>query len=259
MSKSLITINFFIFIYSTYFSQKYYYGINGYGRLTLNKNHTYYLEYVEVRIDSGIYLIKKDTLILNSNNKKIKQVDVDYRKLKQFLSLNGFYLFYEYNNKVSELLGTKLNLINLNIYVDTANNKNSYLLLFKDMNIKENSFFYLYSSLGGWYCTIQNNFNWNRDTIAVEFEWGDLTALTNTYFNNIRLLKKGKYLFPINTGDIVDYLNLNNDILFPYKRGNKKKKFKKHSMKTRYIHDYLINPIWFYDDIPIDWGVYHSK
>lgn len=245
-----------LFIFQIITSQEYYYGMNGFGRLTLNKNKTFYFEYVENRVDSGIYIRKLDTIILISHGKYSAQIPFDSFNLMKKNTIKGFYILYEYDDETYEKTKQKLNLMKTDIYADSVL---TLLCLTKSMRIKKNSFINVYSSIGTLYSVIKNDFDWDSDSILINFTYNNLFFSDQTYFEHVRFIEKENLLLPATIRDYITYLNMNKDIIYPLKKGSKNQKFKKHSLNDRYFTDFIINSEWFYDDIPKDFGVYKIK
>lgn len=202
-------------------SQITYYGIDGFGKLTIDLDKkSYYFNLVDDRIDSGRVQKSGDTLILNSYKMPVSSIK-DKNVIKNICqSIPNFFILYE-DNKASSNKRLSLDTISLHLSSDIPD---QYILIIENKDIKPNSFVTLYSLLPGEY-------------LSFEWKYGDskknaiyLSVILNNpfwkiYFNNFKLIPFDNYLLP-DGQSVLRFMYFNNDILIGFKKGSSNDPYK---------------------------------
>ncbi len=183
-----------------------YYGISGYGKLNFYNEKEFSLDYFDTGEDTGTYLIKKDTVFLSSKRQSCEiKFNTNYNR--ETIPIIGF-IYSEDGCLKKEII--------LQVDIDTDE------VILRNLELKFNEiieFAYLDANIFRYVAKTDELING-----VVNLDIGENRKL---YFNNFILIKRGKFLIPIDASNSL-FEKINNDRVMVFEKGNKNKPYKKY-------------------------------
>lgn len=206
-NKTIIVVILVIFIGKVY-SQDFY-GINGFGKLTLQEDYVFYFHYFDCGIDSGLYNIKGDTLFLNSFYKPVQISQINkFDEGTFYFNTNCSYAI-----SCEEEDGSCCD----TFPVQTWNIAASVFRM-------DSTFFNKDDMVDFWGLSrLYRRIIWPSDTIKSAYIQVDTAFGRRVYFENYPLLIRDGYLLPFKSNNY--FRRINKFIFLPMKRGKKDLKY----------------------------------
>lgn len=194
-----------IICFSNYCNAQNYYGVDGFGKLTLTKDNKYHLHYFDTGLEEGSFRIYGDTLYLKSDYLPIQLVEMP---LDSFYEPKGYNIPFKVYNEDCLILDT------IAIY-DTINN-----MAFIDVSIEK--------GLVLAFEMIPFTYKIMLDTSIKGSQWVRLAKGLNRkiFFDNFPLLIFKDCLIPIDSSKKTVFRRINNLDISPMCKGRRNKKYK---------------------------------
>lgn len=196
-----------------------YYCVNGYGKIFFLKNGTFYFDYFDVGNDTGTYVIKGDTILLNSSTQPVEFFTCNIEKLQDTSYLLDVRL-RKYAKKGFRLENGKFNYYDGELLKDTIVKIDSEDKIYvRNMSLFEGSLI-TFDLFGGYRHVIL------KDTLFTGYFKIDVNLRKKVYFENYPLLIRDGYLLPFNEEANEYFKKINGFEFLPMKKGKKNQKYK---------------------------------